>query len=114
MGYWEGIVPCEGGETQAQVAQKSCGCPWIPGSVQGQAGRGLGQPGIAHGGGVGTELCLRFLPTQAILCLGTLGLVRQEQPPSPQPHSPQQEQQKQNYIISVQVGKKQLCNSSLE
>ncbi|RLV88946.1 hypothetical protein DV515_00015147 [Chloebia gouldiae] len=24
----------------AQGAQRSCGCPWIPGSVQGQAGLG--------------------------------------------------------------------------
>ena len=32
----------------AQVAQRSCGCP-IPGSVQGQAGRGLEQPGLVEG-----------------------------------------------------------------
>ena len=41
--------------TLAQAAQSSCGCP-IPGSAQGQAGRGWGQPGLvegvpAHGGG---------------------------------------------------------------
>ena len=49
MGYWDGIVPCEGGEAMAQGAQSSCGCPWIPGSVQGQAGQGLEQPGIVEG-----------------------------------------------------------------
>ena len=48
----------EGGEAVALVAQRSCGCP-IPGGVQGQAGWGLGQPGLmggvpAHGRGVGT------------------------------------------------------------
>ncbi|RMC11780.1 hypothetical protein DUI87_11905 [Hirundo rustica rustica] len=35
MGYWAGIVPREGGQALAQGAQSSCGCPWIPGSVQG-------------------------------------------------------------------------------
>ncbi|RMC11794.1 hypothetical protein DUI87_11920 [Hirundo rustica rustica] len=35
-GYWEGIVPWEGGQALAQGAQSSCGCPWIPGSAQGQ------------------------------------------------------------------------------
>ncbi|TRZ05718.1 hypothetical protein HGM15179_021389 [Zosterops borbonicus] len=33
----------------AQGAQRSCGCPWIPGSVQGQVGGGLEQPGIVEG-----------------------------------------------------------------
>ena len=45
----------EGGEALAQVAQRSCGCP-LPGSVQGQVGRGIEQPGLekevpAHGRG---------------------------------------------------------------
>ena len=44
----EEILPCEGGEALAQVAQRSCGCP-IPGSVQGQVGRGLEQPGLVEG-----------------------------------------------------------------
>ena len=44
------------GETLAQVAQRSCGCPH-PGRVQGQVGRGFEQPGLvegvpAHGRGV--------------------------------------------------------------
>ncbi|TRZ19639.1 hypothetical protein HGM15179_007507 [Zosterops borbonicus] len=51
------FVPCEVGEALAQGAQRSCGCPWIPGSAQGQVGQGLEQPGIvegipAHGRGV--------------------------------------------------------------
>ena len=33
----------------AQSAQRSCGCPWIPGSVQGQAGWDLEQPGMMEG-----------------------------------------------------------------
>ena len=33
----------EGGETLAQVAQRSCRCP-IPGNIQGQVGRGSEQP----------------------------------------------------------------------
>ena len=42
--------------TLEQVAQRSCGCP-LPGSVQGQVGRGFEQPGLvegvpAHGRGV--------------------------------------------------------------
>ena len=60
----------KGGETLAQVAQRSCGCP-IPGSVQGQVGQGL-LPGLmegvpAHGRGVGTWWSLRSLWTQTIL-----------------------------------------------
>ncbi|RMC01958.1 hypothetical protein DUI87_21120 [Hirundo rustica rustica] len=43
--YEEEIPPCEGGEALAQGAQRSCGFP-IPGSVQGQVGCGLEQPGI--------------------------------------------------------------------
>ena len=35
----------EGGDTLEQVAQGGCGCP-IPGGIQGQAGRGSGQPGL--------------------------------------------------------------------
>ncbi|XP_063249361.1 protein SON isoform X2 [Prinia subflava] len=38
MGSWAGIVPWQGGQALAQGAQSSCGCPWIPGSVPGQAG----------------------------------------------------------------------------
>jgi len=46
----------EGGETLAQVAQTSCGCP-LPSSVQGQVGWGFERPGLvedvpAHGRGV--------------------------------------------------------------
>ena len=44
----EEILPCEGGEALAQVAQRSCGCP-LPGSVQGQVGRGFEQPGLVEG-----------------------------------------------------------------
>uniref|UniRef100_A0A8D2MGZ3 Uncharacterized protein n=1 Tax=Zonotrichia albicollis TaxID=44394 RepID=A0A8D2MGZ3_ZONAL len=29
--------------------ESSCGCPWIPASVQGQAGQGLEQPGAVEG-----------------------------------------------------------------
>ncbi|RMC08870.1 hypothetical protein DUI87_13864 [Hirundo rustica rustica] len=36
MGSWAGIVPWQGVEALAQGAQSSCGCPWIPGSAQGQ------------------------------------------------------------------------------
>jgi len=38
----------EGGKALAQVAQRSCGCP-LPGSVQGQVGWGLEQPGLVEG-----------------------------------------------------------------
>ena len=38
----------EGGDTLEQVAQGGCGCP-IPGGIQGQAGRGSGQPGLVVG-----------------------------------------------------------------
>lgn len=41
MGYQEEIAPCEG-------AQRSCRCP-IPGSVQGQPGWDLEQPGEVEG-----------------------------------------------------------------
>jgi len=59
MRYWEEIRPHEGGEALAQVAQRSCGCP-LPGSVQGQVGRGLEHPGLveevlAHGRVGGTR-----------------------------------------------------------
>ncbi|CAM9222639.1 unnamed protein product, partial [Bubo scandiacus] len=52
----EEILSCEGGETLAQVAQRSCGCP-LPGSVQGQVGRGFDQCDLvegvpAHGRGI--------------------------------------------------------------
>ena len=46
MRYKEEIIYTEGGE--AQAAQGSCGCP-IPGSVQDQAGRDSGQPGLVEG-----------------------------------------------------------------
>uniref|UniRef100_A0A8D2MXP8 Tektin n=1 Tax=Zonotrichia albicollis TaxID=44394 RepID=A0A8D2MXP8_ZONAL len=38
MGYWESISLWEGGQALAQGSQNSWGCPWIPGSAQGQAG----------------------------------------------------------------------------
>ena len=48
-----------------QVAQRSCGCP-LPGSVQGQAGWGSGQPALvegvpAHGRAAGTRWSIRYL-----------------------------------------------------
>ena len=72
MGYWEGIVPCEGGEALAQGAQRSCGCSWIPGSVQGQAEWASEPPGLvecvpAHGRAwhwMGFEVL--FTPNQAV------------------------------------------------
>jgi len=59
MRYWEEILPHEGGEALAQVAQRSCGCP-LPGSIQGQAGWSCEHPGLvedvpADGRGVGTR-----------------------------------------------------------
>uniref|UniRef100_A0A8C0VIC4 Uncharacterized protein n=1 Tax=Cyanistes caeruleus TaxID=156563 RepID=A0A8C0VIC4_CYACU len=46
MGFGAGIVPWQGGQALAQGAQSSWGCPWIPGSAQGQAGHwGWEQPG---------------------------------------------------------------------
>jgi len=59
MRYEEEILPHEGGETLAQAAQRSCGCP-LPGSVQGQVGWGSEHPGLvedvpADGRGVGTR-----------------------------------------------------------
>jgi len=59
MRYKEEILHREGGEALAQVAQRSCGCP-LPGSAQGQAGRGFEHPGLvedvpADGRGVGTR-----------------------------------------------------------
>ncbi|XP_051493829.1 GPN-loop GTPase 2 isoform X1 [Apus apus] len=70
VGHEEETLGCEGGESLAQVAQGSCGCP-IPGSVEGQVGWGLEQPGLvggvpAHAGG-GTGWSLRSLPTQTSL-----------------------------------------------
>jgi len=57
--YKKEFLYSEGGETLAQVAQRSCGCP-LPGSVQGQVGRSCEQPGLvedvpAHGRGAGTR-----------------------------------------------------------
>ena len=43
------ILPCEGAEALAQGAQRSCGCPWLPGSVEGQVGWGFGQAGLVEG-----------------------------------------------------------------
>ena len=59
MRYKKEILYCEGGEALEYVAQRSCGWP-LPGSVQGQAGRGFEQPGLlegvpAHGREVGTS-----------------------------------------------------------
>ena len=53
------ILSCEGGETLEQVAQNGCGCS-LPGSIQGQAGWGIEQPGLvggvpAYSRGVGTR-----------------------------------------------------------
>ena len=44
----EEILYSEGGEALAQVAQRSCGRP-LPGSVQGQDGRGFEQAGLLEG-----------------------------------------------------------------
>jgi len=45
MRYEEEILHHEGGETLAQVAQRSCGC-LLPGSVQGQVGWSSEQPSL--------------------------------------------------------------------
>jgi len=42
------ILFCEGGEALEQIAQRSCCCP-LPGSVQGQVGRGFAQPDLVEG-----------------------------------------------------------------
>ena len=57
--YEEEILPHGGGETLAQVAQRSCGCS-LPGRAQGQVGWSSEQPGVvedvpADGRGVGTR-----------------------------------------------------------
>ena len=53
--FWWGkraYSPCtfysEGDDALEQVARGGCGCP-IPGSIQGQAGYGYGQPGLVVG-----------------------------------------------------------------
>ena len=56
--YWEEVLPHEGGEALAQVAQRSWGCS-LPGRVQGQVGWSSEHPGLVedvpvHGRGVGT------------------------------------------------------------
>jgi len=56
-------VSLKSGEALAQVAQRGCGCP-LPGSVQGQAGWGFGQPALVEGvpdrgRGLGTRWSLR-------------------------------------------------------
>jgi len=53
------FFPHEGGETLAQVIQRSCGCP-LPGSAQGQVGWSSEHPGLvedvpAHSRGVETR-----------------------------------------------------------
>ena len=57
--FQEEIIFYAGGETLAQVAQKSCGCP-LYGSLQGQVGWDFEQPGLvegapARGRGTGTR-----------------------------------------------------------
>ena len=54
-----------------QVAQRSSGCP-LPGSVQGQVGRGFEQPvlvddGPVHGRGLATRWSFRSLPTKTVV-----------------------------------------------
>ena len=51
MGDWElGIAGWEGGQGLGWNCQSSWGCPWIPGSAQGQAGHwGWEQPGTVGG-----------------------------------------------------------------
>jgi len=56
-GAKEELVPHEGGETLAQVAQRGGRCP-IPGNIPGQVGRGSEHPELggdvpAHGRGLG-------------------------------------------------------------
>uniref|UniRef100_A0A8C3V6H5 Zinc finger CCHC domain-containing protein 17 n=1 Tax=Catharus ustulatus TaxID=91951 RepID=A0A8C3V6H5_CATUS len=41
MGSWQGIVPWQGGQGLPWNCQSSCGCPWIPGSAQGQVSSAL-------------------------------------------------------------------------
>jgi len=58
-GYKEEILYTEGGEAQAQVAQRGDRCP-IPGNIPGQVGRGSEQPDPvedvpAHCRGVGLD-----------------------------------------------------------
>jgi len=47
MRYEEEILPLEGGETLAQVAQRSCGCP-LPSRAQGQVGWISEHPGLVE------------------------------------------------------------------
>jgi len=59
MVIFKDILYYEGGEALEQVAWRNCGCP-LPGSVQGQVGRGLEETGLvegvpARGRGVGTR-----------------------------------------------------------
>jgi len=44
----EEILPCEGGEALAQVAQRSCGCT-LCGSIEGQVGWCFEHPGLVAG-----------------------------------------------------------------
>ena len=67
VSFWNFVDDC----LVKKVAQGGCGCP-IPGSVPGQVGWGLEQPGLvegvpAQGRGVATRRSLRSLPTQTIL-----------------------------------------------
>ena len=60
-----------GGEAPAEFAQSSCGCPWIPGSAQGQAGQwgwsSLGQWQVSLPWQGWHWLGFKVLPTQTIL-----------------------------------------------
>jgi len=69
------VLYCESGKVLERAASRGCRCP---GGVQGQVGKGPGQPalvpdlevgGPACGRGAGTQWSLRPLPTQAILWL---------------------------------------------
>ena len=64
----------ETGEVLEQLPREAVDAPSIPGGVQGQAGRGPGQPGLVNGevGGPAWQGGWRFMilevpPTQAIL-----------------------------------------------
>jgi len=57
----------------AQVAQRSCGCS-LPGSVQGQAGQDLEQPGLVEGGWNQVNFKVPSNPNHSILMFITLVL----------------------------------------
>lgn len=61
------MLSYEGGDDLARGIQRSCGCPWVPGSVQ--TGWDLEQLGTGvprHGSGW-NEISLKGLPTQTSL-----------------------------------------------